>query len=488
MLLRLAGAGIIGAPAGAAAAAASEGKKPDAPPPAPEKWVNYFAIQRIWAYVDKASLLPGEPLNVMMAGGPGEPERQVHVEVFRIGAGGAQSLVWTSEPVSVAHRPATASGAAIGPNWSPAIADIDTGAWRPGCYSLDVVEQVTATRDVRAAQWIVRNPARSGAVLARLGTNTYQAYNDWGGHSLYPSDDDLARGVMVTFDRPTPPSFFEYDAYLVGWLEALAPSLGGAVDYASNFDVHRDPTLMDGYKLVITGAHDEYWSGEEFDAFERRIFRRGGNTAFFGGNTAYCQIRYADVNREPGGAEQGRQLVCYRDGSDPILRRAGKADRALMATRLFRDDARRPETMLTGGAYQSWFDPGGPLRYPYLVARTDLPFFDGVGWRVGDAIGDVVGYEWDNRDPDGDGKRLWDKARSHNAEIPAADIQVLFHGAPVDVDGDTGRAEALYWRSAAGAQVFSAGSIRWAWGLGKEGFAQPAFQRFNENLVRALSR
>jgi hypothetical protein len=35
--------------------------------------------------------------------------------------------------------------------------------------------------------------------------------------------------------------------------------------------------------------------------------------------------------------------------------------------------------------------------------------------------------------------------------------------------------------------VFNAGSVRWVWGLGKEGFAQPAFKRFNENLVRALS-
>jgi hypothetical protein len=36
--------------------------------------------------------------------------------------------------------------------------------------------------------------------------------------------------------------------------------------------------------------------------------------------------------------------------------------------------------------------------------------------------------------------------------------------------------------------VFNAGAVRWAWGLGKEGFVNPAFQRFNENLIRALSR
>jgi hypothetical protein len=100
----------------------------------------------------------------------------------------------------------------------------------------------------------------------------------------------------------------------------------------------------------------------------------------------------------------------------------------------------------------------------------------------------VVGYEWDNRDPDGDGARLWDKARSRIAPIDPATIQVLFRGQAVDAEGHPGLAEATWFVSPAGAQVFNAGSVRWAWGLGKPDFANPAFIRFNENLVRALSR
>ena len=66
---------------------------------------------------------------------------------------------------------------------------------------------------------------------------------------------------------------------------------------------------------------------------------------------------------------------------------------------------------------------------------------------------------------------------------------MLFRGeALAEADGSRGLAEATYFRSPAGAQVFNAGAVRWAWGLGKEGFVKPAFQRFNENLVRALSR
>lgn len=488
LLLRLAGAGLIAPPAltvaRAAAAQAIEGGGKAAPAKSP--WSVWFKGQRLWAYVDRMSLYPGEPLNLMAAGGPGQPKRRVRTEVFRLGAG-EPTLVWTSEFADVEATGATASGAAIGPGWSPSFRPFDTRTWPPGCYSCDLVEQTTGARDVRAAQWIVKNQRRSGAVLLRLGTNTYQAYNDWGGHSLYPNGDDEIRGLMVSFDRPTPPDLFEYDIYLVQWLESLAASLGG-VDYAGNFDIHADPALMDSYPLVITSAHDEYWSGEEFRAFQRRIFEKGRNTAFFGADAAYCQVRYADVSAAPGSPPLGRQIVCYKDSDDPIARRAGKLDPTLLVTSNFRDNARRPETMLMGGAYQSWFQPTSDQRPGFTVATTDLPLFAGTGWKIGDTAADVVGYEWDNRDPEGDGKRLWDARRSHLAAIDPASIKVLFRGHAIDADGKPGLAESTWFVSKAGARVFNAGSVRWAWGLGKPGFANPAFIRFNENLVRALSR
>ena len=482
VVLRLAGLGLLASPA--SVLAKDEGGAPLAAPSA-ANWPVWFKGQRLWAYADRVSINPGEPLCLMAAVGPGQPTRRVRAEVFRIGAG-EPTLVWTSEFADVEATGATASGAAIGPGWSPAFDPFDTRIWPPGCYSCDLVEKATATRDVRAAQWIVKNPARSGAVLLRLGTNTYQAYNGWGGHSLYPNGDDEIRGLMVSFDRPAPPDFFEYDVYLVQWLESLAASLGG-VDYACNFDVHADPDFMDPYPLVITSAHDEYWSGEEFAAFQRRIIAKGRNTAFFGADTAYCQVRYADLNAPPGAASLGRQIVCYKDSDDPIARRAGTLDPTLLVTGYFRDEARRPETMLMGGAYQNWFEPASNQHPAFVVARTDLPFFEGTGWKVGDVAANVVGYEWDNRDPEGDGKRLWDAKRSHIPALDPDSVTVLFRGQAIDDDGHPGVAESTYFVSKAGARVFNAASVRWAWGLGKPGFANPAFIRFNENLVRALS-
>src|ERR1019366_4781155 len=123
LLLTLAGAGVSLAAAPRAAAAASEGGSPTPAPTAPSAiWTEFFKGQRIWAYADRHSVRPGEPLNIMAAGGPGQPVRRVRLEVFRISSG-APAPVWTSEFAQVGYRGATRSGAAIGPGWPPTFAN-----------------------------------------------------------------------------------------------------------------------------------------------------------------------------------------------------------------------------------------------------------------------------------------------------------------------------------------------------------------------------
>jgi methyl coenzyme M reductase subunit C-like uncharacterized protein (methanogenesis marker protein 7) len=57
----------------------------------------------------------------------------------------------------------------------------------------------------------------------------------------------------------------------------------------------------------------------------------------------------------------------------------------------------------------------------------------------------MVGYEWDNRDPEGDGNRLWDAAKSRITNLDEGRLQVLFTGSPVDLNGKSGNAEAVYF-------------------------------------------
>ena len=71
------------------------------------------------------------------------------------------------------------------------------------------------------------------------------------------------------------PLFLDYDLYLVRWIEALAEKHGISIDYASNHDIHRDRSLAPWLPSEIGSSHDEYWTKEEYDAYEERIHVHG---------------------------------------------------------------------------------------------------------------------------------------------------------------------------------------------------------------------
>ena len=453
-----------------------------------EVWKSYYEGTRVWGYLDKHSINPGEPFNIMLSTGPRRKQVRGRVEIFRIGhySDGDRHLVWTGEDVEASQEKVQVTASSMGAGWPTAVEGVETDGWRSGYYTVDFIDDADGQRDPNVAYIVVTNPAKSGDILFQLSTNTYQAYNQWGGSSLYESAFVGDRAQMVSFDRPTPPDFFEYEYYFVLWLEKIAAEYNLTIDYATNFDVYRDPALVERCRLFISGSHNEYWSKEEFDAVYRRIFELGKNSVFLGANTAYWQVRYADIDSPVGAVGRGRQLICYKSVDDPYRQRADPREGMLLVTARFRDDARRPESMLMGVAYQSYFSPETDLKYSYFVNRTDLPFFEGVGYQKGDTIGDIVGYEWDNTDPNGDGKRLWDPERSQIRSINSESIKVVFTGSPVDLNGAQGKAEAVYFVSDAGAKVFSTGSIRWAWGLGKPHFEEEKFKKFNLNLLMHL--
>ena len=446
-------------------------------------WTSYYNGTRVWGYVDRHSVRPGDTFNLMLSVGPGGTSLIGRVEIFRVGFehGGDRRLVATFKKVEVAREPLKITSAALGAGWPMGVDSIDTSGWPSGYYTIDFVDAADGHRDLNVAFIVVLPPTPKVDILIILSTNTFQAYNAWGGYSFYDSLFAEDWGQIVSFDRPTPPDFLEYEYFLVQWLEAVAARRGWTVGYATNFDIHCERELSQDCRILLSGCHNEYWSKEEFDHVYERIFVRGGNTIFFGANSAYWQVRYADLNQAPGGKNGGRHLVCYRSVDDPIGQSMLPNEAILLKTGMFREQFRRPETMLAGVAYQSYFS-SSDARFPYFVTRADLPFFEGTGYQIGDRIGDVVGYEWDNRDPDGDGKRLWDSPKSQIPQLEANRIQVLFTGSPVDLNGKTGLAEAIYFTSPAGAKVFSTGTIRWAWGLSKPGFEQEKFRRFNENL------
>lgn len=444
-------------------------------------WTAWYAGKRVWGFANRHSVAAGEPFALTLATGPGVGSLKGKVEIRRIGTS-LDNKVFTGPTVTIAERLVQATSAATGLDWPETVAAIPTRNWTSGYYTVDFAAE-DGRRESDVAFIVVTNPNPSGGVLVVIGTSTFAAYNKWGGHSLYESATVGSRGQMVSFDRPQSPDFFDYDRYLVQWLETVAKAERFPVDYATNFDIHSRPGMLAAYGLVIYDAHNEYWTQQEHDALYGRIFKDGKNVIFYGANTGYWRVRYSDINAPEGAPDWGRQLICYKSPGDPVgLRTTPEAARRAV-TALFRDTG-YPETTIAGVGFQDYFHQTGPgePRYPYIVARTDLPFFEGTGWKIGDVAADVVGYEWDAVDPLGNGARL---SRPGDAvpPIPLEAIKILFSGAPVGVKGTPGKAEAVYFETGAGAKVFSSSSVRWAWGLAKPQFENEPFKRFNRNLL-----
>ena len=248
-----------------------------------------------------------------------------------------------------------------------------------------------------------RRPAPSGCILV-LATNTWNAYNDFGGRNLYTGatavsfERPLTNGML---EKPTEPGerlvdggreYIEYTARhalntwhgMAGWagqerrFANWAARAGVELDFATNRDLEDDPDLLDGYRLYLSVGHDEYWSWAMRDTVEHFV-ASGGNAAFFSGNTCYWQVRTA----------RGR-MTCFKHRflEDPLY----GVDNARLTTMWSDPLVSRPENELTGvsftrGGYHRIFRSVPRGAGGYEVHRPDHWLLDGTDLRRGDLLG-----------------------------------------------------------------------------------------------------
>lgn len=383
-------------------------------------------------YLDRASIAPGDDLTLRVR----SPRGAVQVNVFRLGwyDGVHARQVWASEPVTTVTQPEptfdrttrTVSAA----NWHPSLT-FDTASWPPGFY---VVRMTATDGAARVAPLVVRAPTVQGAiVILNANTNT-QAYNAWGGYSLYhgPSGSFRDRSYVSSFDRPIDyglgaGDLLDNEAPLL----RLAERLGLPLAYLAGTDLEADPSVVSGAAAVISLGHDEYYSRNMRAALTDA--RDGGtNLAFLGANAVYRHIRFDD---SPIGAD--RLQVGYKNGDvDPIL----KTDPAEATYEWRRGPVPRPESDLTGVFYQC-----NPVKAPMVVADASAWLFEGTGLKNGDKLVDLVGGEYDQVTP---------------SVVTPTPIQVLFHS-PVTCRQTAQHADAAYYTTSSGAGVFASGTSSW---------------------------
>lgn len=394
------------------------------------------AEHEIEGYADRVSVLPGESFRVFVS----TTAATFRVDAYRMGWYGGRQGRWTWGSGVLAGRqqpapvvlPATHT---VTTSWAPS-ATVPTRDWPPGAYLLKLT---ASTGGHRYIPMVVRSDSTAGRVVLVMAVNTWQAYNGWGGYSLYNGPIGFAdRSRAVSFDRPYDRSgaakFITFERPVV----ARAEMLGLPLAYVTSADLDADPGILSGARAVISLGHDEYWTRREKDAVTSAR-DQGANVAFLGANAVYWRVRYADTTLGPD-----RLLVGYKSaGSDPAY---GTDDPDVTAR--FRDPpAPSPEETLVGLSYNCF-----PARGAYRVETPDFWGFAGTGVQRGTVFPGLVGVEID---------RAWPLPDTPRPLQVVASSPVLCHGLPTV-------AQSSYYTTRSGAGVFSVGTMNWTCALAAE--------------------
>ncbi len=308
---------------------------------------------------------------------------------------------------------------------------------------------------------------RRAKLLFQASITTWQAYNDWGGTSLYVDTvhaTSFGRAVKASFDRPYAQvvgrpalqddgagQLLRYEVHFARFLERH----GYDVSYTTNVAVSEAglSRLEEGQAFLSVG-HDEYWTLAERDAL-RDARDRGVALLFFGANTGYWKIRLED----DAGHANPRTVVSYKGNAfaDPVT--------GAEQTGLWRGPIARPENELVGVMYESWLH----VSSQWVVSDEDHFLYRGTDLRNGDSLPGLVGYEYDRRFDNG---------------MEPAGLQTMARSPVLDIAGVPGWSEASSYRAASGALVFSSASIEFSLGLGATEYWDPRVERMAANVIR----
>ncbi len=450
--------------------------------PGPALDVGGLAHGGVAGYVASPAISPGFIQRIYVSA-PGSAT--VRIRVFRIGwyggAGGREVL--SSDSLRVTPQPPCAHRFLTGLtecDWHPTL----SFAIPPGLPSGVYVARLSTSTGQRDCLFVVR-AIRPQPLLAQLPTSTYEAYNAWGGDSLYPGGADrvgmtgTTQGVEVSYDRPYDSDtgagqFFARDVAMVWFLERY----GYPVSYTTSESVDGDPAQLAGHRALIDFGHSEYWSQRQADGFARAR-DRGTSLLFLSSDTMAWKIRYARASRDASQAGRPDQtIVAYKEYAmrDP--------DRAQPAGR-FADTG----AGLTGSAYLGCITPrlpapGAPTYryYPWVPAPGLRPawLFAHTGITAASQIGGIVGYELDMRTPASPGATA--VIGSGAASCMSSDREGLAPGPRADLTQTT-----LY-TAASGALVFGAGTLGWELGLEPVPSASPNAPRAPDPRVVGMTR
>jgi hypothetical protein len=372
-------------------------------------------------------------------------------------------------------------------NQPPCLNDSATGLIDCGVWSVSASWTVPATatsgiyfaklvredpEDGRASHivFIVRDDDGFSDLLFQTYDTTWQAYNSYGGNSLYVGSP-AGRAYKVSYNRPfntragAPEDWvFNAEYPMVRWLEAN----GYNVSYFTGVDSDRFGAEILEHKVFLSVGHDEYWSGAQRSNVEAAR-NAGVHLAFFSGNEVFWKTRWE--NSIDGSDTPYRTLVSYKETHanakiDPL---PNVWTGTWRDPRSFNPEGGQPENALTGTIFTvncctyaiEVPEADGKMR---LWRDTTIAALSPGGTAT--LSDSTLGYEWDEDLDNGSRPAGLFRMSSTTVNVPQ---RILDHGSNYG-PGTATHGLTLY-RDANTADpgddalVFGAGTVQWSWGL-----------------------
>src|SRR6266705_2862309 len=407
------------------------------------------AVGQIKGYASATSVNKGENITFYVTVNPAQTYT---IDVYRMGwyQGLGGRLMQHVGPLNGVQQPTCPTDATTGMiecHWAPAYTLATQTSWTSGIY---LALLTNAQMYQNYIVFVVRDDSRLAPLLYQQPVTTYQAYNNYPndnatGKSLYAFNSYGATTVTgsrnaakVSFDRPYlgdgtgadfSQSFRSLEIYFVRWMEKS----GYDVTYSTDVDTHTNGGRLLNYRGFLSVGHDEYWSKAMYDA---AVAARdaGVNLAFFGADAVAWQVRFESSSS----GVPNRVLVCYRDATiDPI------PDPSLKTVMLRVPPLNRAEQSLVGVQFTTQVAFNNGAYVPYVVTNSGSWVYAGTGFRDGDSVTALVGYEAD---------RLFSQYPQPNA---VSGTYTLLSNSPIG--GTSDHANSSVYQAPSGAWVFGAG-------------------------------
>ncbi len=414
-------------------------------------------------YVSPLTVSGGDTLNFFIS----TSVNPFSLQIYQIGK--IDTLKATYNGIPGGLRSVPDSSFIYGCGWPLSLRVFVPAGWSPGLYRATFPD--ASGSSLKQLMFVVKAKIAGtmSPICVALSENTDNAYNTYGGCSLYSClNCSTCRSYKVSFDRPLTDnnglgSWGNYPITFYQWLL----SNNRNCEFVSQYDLYADNNLLNNYKVLVIAGHSEYWSLNERNNIQNFI-NSGGKLVVLSGNTCGYQSRYEN---------NGRILVCYKDAKlDPY----NNLYNSLVTTNWWYPPVNNPENILLGAGYQNSgyvnFDKILPFSsgfgdysvinsHNWIYRNTNVQNGDLFGRDAGNPQNFTVGYETDGT------FFTYDNGVPFTTGLDGSPLNYRILGiSPAAKDDTTSfftryATMGFYSANNIGGSVFNAASINWIIGL-----------------------